>query len=69
VAVVVSAVGDALGDALVPGRVVVHLVFGQDGVQMSSPRMSTRSRSSRRKVPARRSQIALPRIVNYTRSG
>src|SRR6266704_2277521 len=28
-------VGDALGDALVrPGRVVVHLVFGQDGPQM-----------------------------------
>jgi hypothetical protein len=29
------AVGDALGDALVrPGRVVVRLVFGQDGAQM-----------------------------------
>ena len=32
---VVFAVGDALGDALVrPGRVVVRLVFGQDGAQM-----------------------------------
>jgi hypothetical protein len=32
---VVFAVGDALGDALVrPGRVVVHLVFGQHGAQM-----------------------------------
>ena len=29
------AVGDALGDALVrPGRVVMRLVFGQDGAQM-----------------------------------
>jgi hypothetical protein len=29
-------VGDALGDARVrPGRVVVHLVSGQDGAQMS----------------------------------
>ena len=36
VATVVFAVGDALGDALVrPGRVVVRLVFGQDGAQMS----------------------------------
>jgi hypothetical protein len=34
-ATVVFAVGDALSDALVrPGRVVVHLVFGQDGAQM-----------------------------------
>ena len=32
VAAVVFAAGDALADALVrPGRVVVHLVFGQDG--------------------------------------
>ena len=32
---VVLAIGDALGDALVgPGRVVVHLVFGQHGAQM-----------------------------------
>ena len=38
VAAVVFAVGDALGDALVrPGRVVVHLVFGQDGAQMALP--------------------------------
>ena len=34
----VFTVGDALGDALVrPGRVVVHLVFGQDGAQMALP--------------------------------
>ena len=34
-ATVVFAVGDALSDALVrPGRVVVHLVVGQDGAQM-----------------------------------
>ena len=33
---VMFAVGDALRDALVgPGRVVVHLVLGQDGAQMS----------------------------------
>ncbi|HJY61029.1 MAG TPA: hypothetical protein VJ418_32000 [Streptosporangiaceae bacterium] len=32
------AVGDALGDALVrPSRVVVHLVFGQDGTQVGLP--------------------------------
>ena len=34
-ATVVFAVRDALGDALVrPSRVVMHLVFGQDGAQM-----------------------------------
>ena len=38
VVTVVFTVGDALGDALVrPGRVVVHLVFGQDGAQMALP--------------------------------
>jgi hypothetical protein len=37
-ATVVFTVGDALGDALVrPGRVVVHLVFLQDGAQMAFP--------------------------------
>ena len=36
VATVVFTAGDALGDALVrPGRVVVHLVFGQDGAQVA----------------------------------
>jgi transposase len=36
VATVVLAVGDALGDSLVrPGRVVVHLIFGQDGAQVA----------------------------------
>ena len=35
VATVVFTVGDALGDALMrPGRVVVHLVFGQDCAEM-----------------------------------
>ena len=35
---IVFAAGDALGDALVrPGRVVVHLVFGQDGAQVALP--------------------------------
>ena len=34
-AAIVFAVGDALSDALVrPGRVVVHLVLGQDGAQV-----------------------------------
>jgi hypothetical protein len=38
VATVLLTVGDALGDALVrPGRVVVHLVFRQDGAQMAFP--------------------------------
>jgi hypothetical protein len=56
---VVSAVGDALGDDLVrPGRVVVHLVLGQDGPQMAFPRISARSKTSWRQVPTRRSQIA-----------
>ena len=55
-------IGDALGDALVrPGCVVVHLVFGQDGTQMALPGISTRSRGSRRSVPARRSHIAFIR--------
>ena len=54
--------GDALGDALVrPSCVVVHLVFGQDGTQMGLPRISTRSRRLRRRVPTRRSQIAFIR--------
>jgi hypothetical protein len=62
VATVVFAVGDALGDALVrPGRVAVHLVFSQNGAQMALPEVSTRSRSSRRRVPTRRSQIAFIR--------
>ena len=35
-ATVVFASGDALGDALVrPGRVVMRLVFGQDGAQVA----------------------------------
>ena len=38
VATVVFTAGDALGDTLVrPSRVVVHLVFGQDGAQMALP--------------------------------
>jgi len=58
----VPAVGDALSDALVrPGSVVMHLVFSQDGTQMAFPKISTRSRSSRRRVPTRRSQIAFIR--------
>jgi hypothetical protein len=33
---IMLAVGNALGDALVrPGRVVVHLVLGQDGAQVA----------------------------------
>jgi hypothetical protein len=55
-------VGDALGDAPVrPGRIAMRLGLGQDGVQIRSPRISIRSRSSRRRVPARRSQIAFAR--------
>ena len=45
VVTVVFAVGDALGDALVrPGRVVVHLVFGQYGAQVAPHRESARGR-------------------------
>ncbi len=61
-AAVVFAVGDALGDALVrPGRVVVRLVLGQDGAQVRLTENSVRSRSSRRRVPTRRSQVAFMR--------
>jgi hypothetical protein len=60
-------VGNVLGGALVrPGGVVMRLVSGQDGMQVLPARIRTRSGSSRRRVPARRSQIALPPIVNYT---
>ena len=46
-ATVVFAIGDALGDALVrPGRVVVRLVFGQDGAQMAPPRGSAGGRGA-----------------------
>ena len=62
VATAVLAVGDALGDALVrPGRVVVRLVFSQDGAQVALAEDRMRSRSSRRRVPTRRSQIAFMR--------
>ena len=62
VAAVVSAVGDALGDALVrPGRVVVHLVFGQDGVQMALPENQHAVQKLPRRVPTTRSQIAFIR--------
>jgi hypothetical protein len=55
-------VGGALGDALVrPGRVVVRLVFGQDRLQMSLADDQHAIRSSRRRVPIRRSQIAFMR--------
>ena len=38
-------VGDALGDALVrPGRVVVHLVFGQGGAQVCLANADFRAR-------------------------
>ena len=39
----------------------MRLVLGQDGAQVRSPRTSTRSRSSRRRVPTSRSQIAFMR--------
>src|ERR1035437_9672663 len=56
------AVRDALGDALMrPGGVVVLLVLVQDGTQMCRAGNHTRSRSSRRNVPASRSQIAFIR--------
>jgi hypothetical protein len=63
VSTVVFAVGDALRDALVrPGRVVVHLHI-QPGRRGDAPPRgsSTRFRSSRRRVPTRRSQIAFIR--------
>ena len=56
---VVSAAVDALGHALVrPGCVVVHWYSARTAVRWPSPRISTRSGSSRRRVPTRRSQIA-----------
>ena len=59
---VAVAVGDALGDALVrPGRVVMRLDAARTVRRCDSPRISTRSRSSRRRVPKRRSQIAFMR--------
>jgi hypothetical protein len=51
-----------------PGLVVVQQVFGQHPSQVALMTISTRSKSSRRTVPMILSQIALPRIVNYTRS-
>ena len=43
------AVGDALGDALVrPGRVVVHLVLGQDGAhQLAQPAAHVQGRDGK----------------------
>ena len=59
---VAFAVGDALRDALVrPSRVVAGLVLGQGGAQMRRAGISMRSRSSRRRVPTRRSQVAFMR--------
>jgi hypothetical protein len=58
----VFSVWDALADALVwAGGVVVLLIFGQDGAQCAWPRIRVRSRTSRRRVPARRSQVAFIR--------
>ena len=55
----VFAVRDALSEAPVrPGSVVVHLVLGQHARRCGSPVIRTRSRSSRRKVPMMRSQVA-----------
>ena len=66
VVTVVFAVGDALGDARRrPARVVMRLVFGQDGTQVPLAedrysRHQARSRWSRRRVRlARDAQIAL----------
>jgi hypothetical protein len=57
-----AAVGDALGDALVrPGRVLVHLVLGQDGAQMRLAENQHAVEDFRRRVPTRRSQIAFIR--------
>jgi hypothetical protein len=55
-------VGDALGDALVrPGGVVVRLVFGQDGAQVSLAEDQHAVQDLRAQVPTRRSQIAFMR--------
>ena len=60
-AIVVLAVGDALGDALArTGRVAVHLAFSQDGAQMAFPddQHPVQDLAAQRRVPTRRSQIA-----------
>jgi hypothetical protein len=55
-------VRDALAGALMgTGGVVMLLVPGQDGAQCAWLRMRVWSRSSRRRVPVRRSQIAFIR--------
>ena len=60
-------VGNALGDAPVrPGGVVVRLVFGQNGAQMSFAEDQCAVQEFATRVPTRRSQVALPPIVNYT---
>src|ERR1017187_858369 len=57
-----GSVRDALGDALMrPGGVVVLLVLLRTARRCAAPRISTRSRSSRRNVPTSRSQIAFIR--------
>jgi hypothetical protein len=67
VTAVVSAVGDALGDALVrPGRVVVHLVISQDGAQMAFPEDQHAVQELTAQVPTRRSQIAFIRGARTT---
>jgi hypothetical protein len=58
----VFSVGDALADSLVrAGGVVVLLILGQTASRCAAPRIGTRSRSSRRRVPTRRSQVAFIR--------
>ena len=60
VATVVFAIGDALGDA--PGAVLKCTWYSASSVRSCAPpRISTRSRSCRRRVPTRRSQVAFMR--------
>ena len=62
VATVVFAVGDALGDALVrPGRVVVRLIFREEGVQVRLAEDQRPVEDFAGRVPTRRSQIAFIR--------
>ena len=54
---IMLAVGNALGDALArPGRVVVHLVLGQDGAQVALAEDQHAIEELPRRVPTRRSQ-------------
>jgi hypothetical protein len=53
--------GNVLCDALVPGRVVVRLILGEDGAQVRVAEDQRRVEDFAAQVAARRSQIAFIR--------